>query len=330
MGKRVRISDSTLNAYGTRVLTEGVDLEQYTKNPILLWMHNRAWRGTKEEVLPLGYVKDIRVEGDEITGEPVIDTDDEFAKQIASKWEKGILRMVSPNFDIIAVDESPDLALPGQTRATITKSKLIEVSIVDIGGNDNNIQLNYEGKELKLSEGGECPDIPMINISDKKPNKKEKKMFELKDLSLKLGLPESATQEEALRNVDLLLGYKSANASLQKELEELKLAAVTSKIDEAIASGKVPAAKKNELLELGKTNPQGLELALSLAQKPVKATDVIGDGANGPTSDIGSLELSKYKKLSDVPEDKIMEIRENHKEEYIRLFKAEYGYSCKI
>jgi len=187
MSRKVRISDSSLNSYGTRVLTSGVDLVQFRKNPVLLWMHNRAWRGQQSEVLPLGYVENIQVEGDSITGELVFDEQDEFAKQIASKWDGGILRMVSPNFDIIAVDESPDLAVPGQTRATITKAKLVEVSVVDIGGNDNNIALQYQGKELKLSEGGEFPEIPAIQLHN--PKKEE---MSYKTIALKLGLNEDA------------------------------------------------------------------------------------------------------------------------------------------
>ena len=62
---RIRISDETLNCYGTWIRTEGVDLTQYQKNPVMLWMH---WRG-----VIIGTIKDIRVENGEITDEPVFD-----------------------------------------------------------------------------------------------------------------------------------------------------------------------------------------------------------------------------------------------------------------
>ena len=42
MGKRVRISNDRLNSYGTRVLTSGMDTEQYERNPVLLYMHERG------------------------------------------------------------------------------------------------------------------------------------------------------------------------------------------------------------------------------------------------------------------------------------------------
>ena len=315
MSRKVRISDSSLNSYGTRVLTSGVDLVQFKKNPVLLWMHNRAWRGQQSEVLPLGYVENIQVEGDSITGELVFDENDEFAKQIASKWDGGILRMVSPNFDIIAVDESPDLAVPGQTRATITKAKLVVVSVVDIGGNDNNIALQYQGKELKLSEGGEFPEIPAIQLHN--PKKEE---MSYKTIALKLGLSEEAPEDKVLQEVGVLLGYKTANEALRKELDELKLAGITGKIDAAIAEGKLPSEKKADMIALGKMDEKQLDTVLSLLHKPVKPTTVINTPANG-----GNVELSKAQKLSDIPEKDWEELRENNNAEYIRLYKAQFG-----
>ena len=315
MSRKVRISDSSLNSYGTRVLTSGVDLEQFKKNPVLLWMHNRAWRGQQSEVLPLGYVENIQVEGDSITGELVFDEQDEFAKQIASKWDGGILRMVSPNFDIIAVDESPDLAVPGQTRATITKAKLVEVSVVDIGGNDNNIALQYQGKELKLSEGGEFPEIPAIQLHN--PKKEE---MSYKTIALKLGLNEDAPEDKVLSEVSVLLGYKTANETLRKELDDLKLSGITGKVNAAVTAGLLPADKQADMIALGKMDEKQLDTVLSLLHKPVKPTTVINTPANG-----GSVELSKAQKLGDIPEKDWADLRENNNAEYIRLFKAQFG-----
>lgn len=315
MSRKVRISDSSLNSYGTRVLTSGVDLVQFRKNPVLLWMHNRAWRGQQSEVLPLGYVENIQVEGDSITGELVFDEQDEFAKQIASKWDGGILRMVSPNFDIIAVDESPDLAVPGQTRATITKAKLVEVSVVDIGGNDNNIALQYQGKELKLSEGGEFPEIPAIQLHN--PKKEE---MSYKTIALKLGLNEDAPEDKVLSEVSVMLGYKTANETLRKELDDLKLSGITGKVNAAVTAGLLPADKQADMIALGKMDEKQLDTVLSLLHKPVKPTTVINTPANG-----GSVELSKAQKLSDIPEKDWADLRENNNAEYIRLFKAQFG-----
>ena len=145
-GKRIRISDESLNCLGTWVKTEGIDLSQYQRNPVLLNMH---WRGCI-----IGAIKDIRVENGEVTGEPFFDEAREESRIAKKQWEAGTLRMCSPNFDIIAASDDPLLLKPGQTRPTVTKCKLIEVSMVDIGGNDNNIMLSHHGNALALSSGG--------------------------------------------------------------------------------------------------------------------------------------------------------------------------------
>ena len=56
MAKRIRISNEKVNCYGTWVKTDGVSLEQFQKNPVLLWMH---WRG-----YIIGCIKDVKVEGE--------------------------------------------------------------------------------------------------------------------------------------------------------------------------------------------------------------------------------------------------------------------------
>lgn len=64
-GERVRISNESVNCYGTRILTSGIDLAQYQRNPVLLYMHERG--------KVVGLVKDLKVEGQDVTGELVFD-----------------------------------------------------------------------------------------------------------------------------------------------------------------------------------------------------------------------------------------------------------------
>ncbi len=54
------------------------------------------------------------------------------------------------------MSERSGAAQTGQTCPTVTKSRLVEYSMVDIGGNDDNLRLVYEGKELKLSRQEWC------------------------------------------------------------------------------------------------------------------------------------------------------------------------------
>lgn len=73
--------------------------------------------------------------------------------------------MASANVDVLEYSDAPELVKPGQYRATVTRSRLTEVSMVDIGGNDNALPLilNVDGKELKLAAGEESENLPLLN-----------------------------------------------------------------------------------------------------------------------------------------------------------------------
>lgn len=156
MAKRIVISDESVNCYGTWISTAGMDISQYERNPVLLWMH---WRG-----VIIGCIKDVKKEEGRVTGEPWFDEVREESKQAKAQWEKDTLRMASANVDVLEYSDAPELIKPGQYRATVTRSKLTEVSMVDIGGNDNALPLilNADGKELKLAAGEESESLPLL------------------------------------------------------------------------------------------------------------------------------------------------------------------------
>lgn len=240
MGNRVRLTNDTLNSYGYRVLTEGVDITQYERNPILLYMHNRG--------KAIGLIKDIKKENGEITGELAFDEATELSTQCKKQWDFGSLRMVSIGFEIVETSEAAELIVPGQRYATVTKARLIEVSLVDIGANNDAIRLHKDGQLITLSEGGDCP-LPRLNH---KPTNNQPQM-DIKTLALTLGLPETA--DEAAVNAKLA-ELKTANddvENIRRENEQLKLSQVTAAVDAAIAAKKIPAEKKQHFLDLGKS-----------------------------------------------------------------------------
>ena len=195
MAREGVITSNGLNCYGGRVLTEGGILDQYKRNPVLLYMHKRGYDG---KTMPIGRIEDIRIEGDKLIGTPVFDEKDEFAKQVGQKWEDGFLRMFSAGIEILETSSAPELLVPGQTRPTVTKWKLEEVSIVDIGGNDEALRLTYQGKVLNLCsvkdsdvlpllKSNETEGIPEVSINNQfNKNSMNKEFLQL------LGLPETA------------------------------------------------------------------------------------------------------------------------------------------
>lgn len=313
MSKRVRISNDSLNSYGTRVLTSGMNVEQYCRNPVLLYMHERG--------NVIGYVKDLKVENDEVTGELVFDEATELSKRCKKQFEFGSLKMVSAGLDIIELSEDSAYLVAGQTSPTVTKSKLFEVSVVDIGANDDALVLKKDGKRITLGRDGECP-LPELSNNPQK----SKSEMEQKAIALQLGLPETATDAEIAEKLGELKAAKEENAKLQKEKDALTLASITSLVEKAIGEKRITADKKDEFINLGKEiGVEKLTSVFSAMSPQVKLSTVLGQHGTAKT-DVPVT----YKKLSEVPGDKLLEMREQQPDEYKRLYKAEYGMECKI
>lgn len=313
MGKRVRISNDSLNSYGFRVLTDGLDVMQYNRNPVLLYMHERG--------NVIGYVKDLKVENNEVTGELMFDCASELSQRCKKQFEFGSLRMVSAGLEILETSEDIDLLVPGQTRPTITKSKLFEVSVADVGANDDALVLHKDGKRVTLGRDGEC-DLPLLNNNNK--NQKTEEM-ENKTIALQLGLPETATEAEISAKFAELKQLKEENASLLKEKETLALVNITNLVTQAIAEKRLEEKDKDQFVELGKKiGAEELEKTLKAMHPAVKLSSVLGHQGGAPAGE------QKYTKLSEVPADQIAALRADNPEEYKQLYKAEYGIDCEI
>ncbi len=286
-GKRVRITNDSLNSYGTRVLTAGMNVEQYQRNPVLLYMHERG--------NVIGYVKDLKVEDGEVTGELMFDEASELSVRCKKQYEFGSLKMVSAGLDILETSEDPELLVQGQTSPTVTKSKLFEVSLVDIGANDDAIVLQKDGKKITLGKDSECP-LPMLNNNNQK-------QMEQKQIALQLGLPETATEADINAKLGELKAAKEENEKLQQEKATLTLASITAIVEKAVGEKRIAPDKKDEFINLGK------EVGKEKLERIVAAA---------------------YKKLSDVPSSELLTLRKEQPGEYKRLYKEEYGMECEL
>ena len=321
MAKEVVISTSGLNCYGSRILTSGIDLAQYKRNPVLLWMHRRCYNGKD---MPIGRMENLRIDGDLLIGTPVFDKNDEFAKQIASKWEHGFLRMASAGIEIVETSSAPELLLPGQTRATITRCKLEEVSIVDIGGNDEALQLyGTDGKLMTLALGEDCEHLPLLldkehaegTAPEASFNNQNNNNSMNKEILQLLGLSETASEQEAVSALRLL-------KEKADKAESLQLASINALVDGAVADKRITADKKEHFVNLGKSvGVESLRTTLELMQPQRKPTEVIRQTADQPAG--GGHKT--YAKLSEVPANEVPSLKESNPTEYARLYKAEYG-----
>lgn len=315
MAKDLIISTSRVNSIGCRILTSGIDYAQYERNPVLLYMHRRGWDGS----MPIGRVENIRVDGDSLIGTPVFDTEDEVGAQVSRKWDKDFLRMCSPCLEPVEVSTEQSLLMEGQTRATVTKSKLVEVSIVDIGSNDDALKLMHNNVELSLAAGVESEVLPLLKLADdnapaagepatgadtETQNNNTKTM---EKILLALGLAATATEDDAV----------TAIKGLQTKINAVELAHAQSIIDDAVAARKITEDKRETFMNLAKSaGVDALKTTLDCitpAQKPTELLN-LGRGAAGAP-----------KKWGELSEQELIQLRAEDKQEYMRLYKENYG-----
>lgn len=320
--KEAIISTERINSYGSRVLTAGIDLTQYEKNPIVLYMHRR---GRKED-MPIGIMTNLRVENGILYGTPKFDDDTEDERNISKKWDRGTLRMLSAGLDVLEWSEDPAMLVAGQTRPTVTKSKLIEVSVVDIGSNDDALQVGLyrEGKLLTLAAGEDSDHLPLLSHTEaesgdgtpatspedeQNPNNNSNNM---EKILLKLGLAPGATEDEAV----------AAIGRLQEEKNTMTLARITDAVDTAVKEKRITADKKDKYLNLGKQigldSLNALFADMTPAQKPLDL--VKPAGGSGTASDV---------KLTwaTATADQLADLRDNNREEYVRLYREHFGFA---
>jgi len=212
---RFIISDESVNRYGYRILSRGMSTASFEKNPVVFYNH-----GTYS--LPIGKGKNLQHEVDgTITLDIDFDMEDEQAVAVQKKAERGFLNACSVGIDVLDTSTDASLVLTGQTRPTVTRSELLELSICGIPGNRNALRLN----------GVHTEDIEHIlpRINHTKEELNMKRVFE------QLGLPETASEEDILAQLAALEtnDIQTTNAVLAR------LDAIDQKITNLSASDKV-------------------------------------------------------------------------------------------
>lgn len=148
--------DESIVRNGFRAIMSGAQLDEFKRNPVMLFMHSRAKESAFSQlddsvVLPIGKWYDIRIDSGKLLAKPEFDDDDEFANRIEQKVKKSYLNAASVWIDPITVSDDKALMLPGQAGPTITKWGVLEASIVDIPNCKGALAIrNEKGEKLKL------------------------------------------------------------------------------------------------------------------------------------------------------------------------------------
>ena len=341
MSKSCIISDESVNSYGFYLLNKGADVSEFKKNPILLWMHQRAFRGTKDDVLPLGTIENIRFNQvkQRWEGDPVFDLEDQFAAEIARKWEAGILRMVSAGIEVTGVSNDLKYLKEGQTRETVTGWKLKEVSIVDIGSNKNALAFYNNDELISLSDNAD-QDIPIRKLNNNLNNQNEMaemiKLADGRELSVEQVqalVERAASQEQAIQALTTERDQlKGKVAGLELAEKEARKTEAEQLVNDAVRDGRIDAtpdkngkSAKDLWLNFFEKDHESSKAALSAIPKRTSVTGLIHSGKEQDGGEAANLQKLSWDELDKA--GKLALMKDKYPDIYEQKFEARFG--CK-
>lgn len=311
---KVIFSTEDLNSYGFWVLTLGIMLDRFIKNPVLTLNHD-TWN------MSVGKINDIRIENGQLVGEVEFDEGDDVGKELKRKYEKGYMNGFSVGIKVLTWSEDPMYIKEGQSRATVVKSELMEIAAATVPSNSNAVKLyDADGKILNLSANGIGEILPQI-----------KKGNNMKQIALSLGLPETATEKEINDKIAELKAKREAetNSPQTGNLAEVFLSLGTSK-------GVINDKNKDDFKELYALNPT---LAIKmLSHLEVKKEEKPGTTETPKVETLTSLieklgnagQPKVEKKWAEMSDQELETLRETNREAYIKLFSEHYGFAPKF
>lgn len=232
--KKFLVSDETVNSYKFIVLTAGIKLDRAKTNCPCFYEHNR-------NELPLGHWENFVVENNKLFADLVIDGSSELEKTYIRKIENGDIKGATIGADIETWDFNGAVPI-------LTQSDLFEISIAALPGNSNALALRKDGEIIKLSQDNIHTIIP------------QQKKEDMKQIALKLGLLEAATENEIVTAI--------ASLQLSKQNGEAFQTAMLKDADKDLTE-----EHKEVFVELSKSSPaQALKFAN--ANKVVAAVEV--------------------------------------------------------
>lgn len=309
--KKYVLSDSSVNVYGFRLLTSGYVLAEYAKNPIGYHMHER------EEGVVVKW-EDLKVEGDQVTGYPVINLSNERGQQTYDECMNGFLNAASVGH-IVVLEWSmePENMLPGQTGPTITKWYNKECSLVDIPGNCNALTELYDtdNNALNLADLSK----PTILTTSKIDNMKVENLT-----AEALGALNLADNTDAVAVSAAIVALSDRATTAEKALNDLKAENVKEKVKtllaDALAAKKLTVELSAKLEKTYGDKPEELKDLLDAMPAYQSIADRLKAEANEGE---GDWKWDDYEK-NDPSGKKLADLKANNRAKYDELFNAKF------
>ena len=321
------VHDESVNTYGFRMLTSGANLEEFKKNPVVLYNHN-DWE------TPIGRGENVRVEDGRILVDVVFDEEDEKGRTIAGKVERGFLRMASVgSWPPEEGSDDPALKLP--TGPPATRWTMREMSVCPIGSNHNALAMydRATNKRIDLSDRQ-----ALVRLMDKEFSINHKRENNMSYLTQMLKLSDSASDQAVREAVQDLItlrdNLQAENATLKSEKQTLqeRVTAFETKekeankqkaialVDAAVKDGRIDAKGRDSWLEDFAVDFAKAEVRLSsISVRQSVSSQVQAGGKAG-----GNVQLADMTFKEILEKDMLKELKKD-RDLYREKFREAYG-----
>ena len=307
MGKRFTVNTDRQNRNGYAILTKGMDLTNFKKNPVMLRDHRYS--------ILIGRWEDLRIETDGTLTAEAVFAETEAGKEVKTLVEQGILKATSTGIRVIEMETR-------NGQEVITKCELFEISMVSIPANTDTMAVQFYDKNNQAITQQQM----LNNFTNQHQPNTPHTMNEtnwLQRLGAKLGLTPNADGSQIEQTLNDLQAKNQAleadNKTLQASLDEVQAqlenegrAAELKLVEQAIEEGKITPDKKQDYLDLAKSN---LGLAKEvLGNMPGKAS--LTQQTQG-----GTPKEQSFEEMRKQNPQALKELWEQNPEEYARLVK---------
>jgi len=309
-----------------------MDLSRFRKNPVLLYAHDR-------EMLPVGKVHDLRVEGNELVGEVEFDeAEHSFGRMLADKYRRGFMNAFSISFRGLKKTKDAALRLPGQRGVTFTETELLEISAVPLPSHPDALA------QRSVEDGLEIRTNPSFETQT--PDD-----VDLEKIALALGLLKTASEGDILRKLQAqeterrnlatqvetlsadstdtenrmakleatftskIQEVEQAKAELEQERRSLR---ATTLVDSALAQGKIVKGQAEHFRKLAESDFESTKALVDSMPAAQSLTDYATRGA-GQGEDRSAWTFADWETKDP---DGLGELRTADPERYLALVKA--------
>jgi len=299
------------NSYGFRIPTKGISLKRFKANPVMLDQH---WNSTSAV---LGRWKNVEVlENGHLTAEDEFDEEDEKAKLIKGKVDRGFIKGVSigVTFDREHMKLAPDGVWE------LTKCELFEASIVAVPSNSNSLRLYVAETGELIEENAVKLTLSAITKTENFNTNKMEKLVLSATVLVALGL-QNADDVAAVSNAisTLSANYEAAKARvvvLEKSVKDQAELQAKTLVSTAIAEGRLTADMQEHFVTLAMTNYEtAAKIIGSMPAKKSLAATLINVGGSAANAEVKTAE--DFSKLT---LEKQLAFKEAHPDAYKELF----------